>query len=107
MKYLITENKMENMIKGYILKNHDVMDVEFGTKRVHLGSGPNDKGEENVEQKVIIIYINNIKNTKNYGELKEIKSGVVNSLENLFGIDFESYGSEWDLNVYQVKRVEL
>ncbi len=95
------------MIKDYILKNQDVIDVDFETKRVHLGSGPNEKGETSVEKKVIVIYINNIKNTKNYGELKSIKLDVANSLENLFGIDFRTYGSEWDLNVYQVKRAEI
>jgi hypothetical protein len=107
MKYIITESKINNMIKDYILKNQDVIDVDFETKRVHLGSGPNEKGETSVEQKVIVIYINNIKNTKNYGELKSIKLDVANSLENLFGIDFRTYGSEWDLNVYQVKRAEI
>jgi hypothetical protein len=39
--------------------------------------------------------------------LKSIKLDVANSLENLFGIDFRTYGSEWDLNVYQVKRAEI
>jgi hypothetical protein len=73
MKYIITESKINNMIKDYILKNQDVIDVDFETKRVHLGSGPNEKGETSVEKKVIVIYINNIKNTKNYGELKSIK----------------------------------
>jgi hypothetical protein len=107
MKYIITESKINNMIKDYILKNQDVIDVDFETKRVHLGSGPNEKGETSVEKKVIVIYINNIKNTKNYGELKSIKLDVANSLENLFGIDFRTYGSEWDLNVYQVKRAEI
>lgn len=107
MKYIITESKMNNMIKDYILKYHDVMDVDFETKRVHLGSGPNEKGETSVEQKVIVVYINNIKNDKNYGELKSIKSDIYSSLEGLFGIDFSAYGSEWDLNVYQVKREEL
>jgi len=107
MKYIITESKMNNMIKDYILKNYDVADVEFGTKRVGLGSGPNEKGETSIEQISITIYINNIKNTKNYGELIEIKRGVASSLEQLFGIDFKSYGSEWDLTFYQVTRKEI
>ena len=44
MKYILTESKINNMIKDYILKNYDVADVEFGDKRVQLGSGPNEKG---------------------------------------------------------------
>ena len=107
MKYIITESRMESMIKEYILKNYDVAEVEFGNKRVHLGSGPNDKGETSVIQKTITIYINNIKNTKNYGELKDTKRSISNSLEQLFGVDFLTYGSEWDLNFYQITRKEL
>ena len=65
MKYIITESKMENMIKNYLLNNvNDVVDVEFGTKRVHLGSGPNKYGKTNVDQKVIMITIDNVKNEK-------------------------------------------
>lgn len=95
------------MIKDYILKNYDVADIDFDTKRVQLGSGFNDKGETSIEQKNIIIYINNIKHTKNYGELIDIKRGVASSLEQLFGIDFRSYGSKWGLIFYQIKREEI
>ena len=95
------------MIKDYILKNYDAIDVEFKTKGVHLASGPNKKGEKNVQQKVVVVYINNIRGEKSYGELKEIKSSMWNSLMGLFGLDFEDYGGDWDLIVYQVKRQEI
>ena len=107
MKYIITESRIENIIKDYILKNYDVMDVEFGTKRVGLGSGPNEKGETSVVQRNITIYINNIKNTKNYGDLREIKVNISKALEQLFGLDFRTYGSEWDLTFYEVNRKEF
>lgn len=107
MKYLITENKMESIIKDYILNNYDVMDVEYTESRVHLGSGPNDKGQTDVTQKVINVYIENFKHKKRYGDLKQIKSSLWNTLGSLFGIDLTKYGSEWDLRVYQVKREEV
>jgi predicted RNase H-related nuclease YkuK (DUF458 family) len=104
MKYIISESKIDSLIKEYLLKNSDILEVDFNTIRVHLGSGPNKKGETSVIQKQIIIYINNVKNTKGYRELKEIKTSVKNALEGLFNLDFDEYGSEWSLVVYQVKR---
>ena len=107
MKYIITESKMENMIKEYILKSYDVYGVEFSTKRVQLGSGPNKQGETVVEQKVIEIYIENFKNQKRYAEIKSIKTSLWDVLRDLFGIDLNSYGTEWSLRVYQLKREEV
>jgi hypothetical protein len=107
MKYIITENRMESMIKEYILKNYDVMDVEYSTVNVYLGSGPNEKGEKNITQKVINVYIENFKHQKKRSDMKEIKSSLWNVLNSLFGIDLGVYGSEWSLVVYQVKREEI
>ena len=104
MKYIITEGRMINMIKEYILKNYDVVDVVFDIKRVHLASGPNKKGETSVVQTTIEIYINNIKNTKTFVDLQNIKTGIMFNLEQLFGIDFRTYGSKWDLTFYEVTR---
>ena len=108
MKYIITESKLENMIKEYILNdNNDVVDVEFGTKRVVLGSGPNEKGETEINQKVIMVTIDNVKKKKTSSELRENTRKIASTLEGLFGIDFKSYGSEWDLKFYQIKKEEL
>ena len=107
MKYIITENRMELMIKEYIIKSFDAFDVEFTTRNVHLGSGPNEKGETSVKQKVINVYFNYLKDKKSYSELRQIKSELWNILPSLFGVDFESYGSEWDLKVYILKREEI
>ena len=108
MKYIITESKMENMIKDYILNNNnDVVNVEFETKRVGLGSGPNKKGQTIVDKKVIMITIDNVKNKKTPFELREETRKIARTLEGLFGIDFRSYGSEWDLRFYQIKKEEL
>ena len=107
MKYLITENRLESMIKEYILENYNVMNVEYSTRNVNLGSGPNEKGETSISQKIINVYIDNIKHKKNYSEMREIKSSIWNTLNGLFGLDFDKYGSAWDLMVYQVKREEI
>ena len=108
MKIIITESKFETMIKDYILNDdNNIVDVEFGTKRVYLGSGPNEKGETEVMQKVIMITIDNVKKKKSSSELRENTRKIANTLEGLFGIDFKSYGSEWDLKFYQIKKEEI
>ncbi len=108
MKYVVTESKMENIIKKYIPNDdNDIVDIEFGTRRIGLGSGPNEKGETSVDQKVIMITIDNVKNKKTPSELREITRKIASKLENLFGIDFRSYGSEWDLKFYQIKKEEI
>lgn len=108
MKIIITESKFENMIKDYILNvDNDIVDVEFGTKRVHLGSGPNEKGETEVNQKVVMVTIDNVKKKKTSSELREGTRKIARIIEGVFGIDFRSYGSEWDLKFYQIKKEEL
>lgn len=108
MKIIITESKFETMIKDYILNDdNNIVDVEFGTKRVYLGSGPNEKGETEVMQKVIMITIDNVKKKKSSSELRENTRKTASTLEGLFGIDFKSYGSEWDLKFYQIKKEEI
>ena len=108
MKIIITESRMENLIKKYIPNDdNDIVDIEFGTKRIGLGSGPNEKGETSVDQKVIMITIDNVKNKKTPSELREITRKIASNLENLLGIDFRSYGSEWDLKFYQIKKEEI
>jgi hypothetical protein len=98
---------MNNVIKDFLLRNPDIIKVEFATKVVGLGSGPNEKGETSVTQKQILVYIDNIEGNKNYGHLREIKIYVRDILKNLFNLDFETYGSEWDLNMFEVKSHQI
>jgi hypothetical protein len=108
MKYIITESKIENMIKNYILNDdNDVVDVEFGSQRIMLGSGPNEKGEKIVTQKVIMVTFDNVKNKKTSGELWESARKIGRTLEGLFGVNFRDYGSEWALKFYQIKKEAL
>ena len=96
------------MIKDYILNDDDnVVDVDFGAQRVMLGSGPNEKGEKIVTQKVIMVTFDNVKNKKTSGELWVSARKIGRTLEGLFGINFRDYGSEWALKFYQIKKEEL
>jgi len=104
MKYIITENKMESMIKEYILKNYDVLDVEYTESNAYLASGPNKNGETTIKVKVINVYIENFKHQKRLSDIQKIKYSLWETLEGIFGINLSEYGTKWDLNVYQLKR---
>ena len=41
MKYIITESRIEGLVKEFILDNYDVVNVDITTVKVKLGSGPN------------------------------------------------------------------
>lgn len=107
MKYIITESKLGNIIKDYILKRYDVIDVELTTKTVYLGSGPDKKGRTQYEKNVIEVYIDNIKKKKTHQEIMDIKRKLWNQLISLFGLRLDKYGSEWGLTVFEVKREEI
>lgn len=102
MKIIITESKLDNLIKNYLISSYDLYDVKFGTKTVHLGSGPNDRGETTIKQKTIIIYINNVNGDMSYYNLRRLREEIRSILENVFDIDFKSYGSEWGVIFYQI-----
>lgn len=108
MKIIITESKLETMIKNYLLDDDsDIIDVEFATKLVHLGSGPNEKGESTLYQKVIMVTIDNVKNDKANWQLLALRKKIGETIGPLFGIDYKSYGSEWDLKFYQLKKEQI
>ena len=102
MKVVITESKINNLIKDYLMNSYDLLDVEFSTKSVGLGSGPNSKGETSVKQNVIGVYVNNVNDGLNYGEKFSIKRDIIRDLEGMFGTDFKSYGSSWSIEFFEV-----
>lgn len=104
MKIIITESKIENIIKKYIMMQDHVYDVDFETNRVHLGSGPNDKGETSVMQTNIIVYLNNVKNDVGHMTLFNIKLSIIRNLESFFNIDWRPYGSRWSFTFYEITR---
>lgn len=107
MKYIITESRIELMLKEYITKSFGAFDVEFTTNNIRLGMGPNEKGETIVKRKVIEVYFNNHKDKKPDGELKGIKSKIRKSVQGFFNIEVGRYGGEWDLKVYTLERREI
>lgn len=97
MKYIITESRINNLLEKYILERYPmVRSVGFGTKKVHLGSGPNDKGETDIVQ--TIIFINFIKGEMINNSPSYILKNIYNDLNSMFNLNIEKYGSYWDIS---------
>lgn len=96
MKILITENKMSNLIKRYILSNYPmVADVYFTPKTLYLGSGPNHKGEEGKFIRTVI-HIVFIKGKMEDGPTYTTKK-ISREINDMFSLRLTHYGSYWDI----------
>jgi hypothetical protein len=96
MKVLITENKMSNLIKKYILSNYSmVADVYFTPDTIYLGGGPNHKGEKGLFTRTVIhiVYING---KMEYSPTYTTKK-ISREINDMFGLRLTNYGSYWDI----------
>jgi hypothetical protein len=104
MRVLITEHKYYNMIEKYILDGYPmVKNVKFITKKTHLASGPNSRGENIIDKNVIIVELisSQMEHSPNW-TMKDIGHDV----NNMFGLDINKYGSDWDIDYEIVNLVE-
>lgn len=96
MKYLITENRIHNLIEKYILDRYPMVgSVGFGTKKVHLAAGPNDEGETDIVKTLIFI---NFTNGKMSHSPSYTLKKIYNDLNSMFNLNIERYGSYWDIS---------
>lgn len=107
MRYIITESRIEGLVKEFILNNYDVVNVDITTKQVKLGSGPNREGKDIINRKVINVEINNDNNRDNYYNIIQIGIKIGEDLKNYFGFALGEYGSEWGLKIYALIRKEV
>lgn len=105
MKYLITESKLNQTIKNFILENFPIVEkVEFGTLKVVLGSL---EGSPVVDRTVVRILINNSQNKYNFSELKKLSNQMKNTIDGMFGLNSDEYGSEYEFEFQQIATVSL
>ena len=104
MKILITEHKYYNMIEKYILDGYPmVKNVKFITNKVQLGGNPNSRGEKIIDRNVIIVELisSQLEHSPNW-TMKDIR----NDVNNMFGLDADKYGSDWEFDYEIVNLVE-
>lgn len=105
MKYLITENKLNNIIERFIRdKFPNVFKVYFTTHRVGLGS---TKGTPIIERTKINIIIDNSENKLKKFEIKDMSRDIKMTINDYFNLGIYEYGSEWTIDIVQLAVVGL
>jgi hypothetical protein len=104
MKYLITENKLNNYIEMYLKENfEDVVDVKFVKKTVLLAS--EDRKIEATDIQILIDPMKVLKGNFRMlnADISEIKKSIWRQLNSMFGLKIEDYGSPWSITFFVIR----
>lgn len=105
MKYTITESKIKNTITNYIMGSFPMVgEVKYLKQTVMLGSS---KGTPVIDQTIIRVIFDNQNNEYQRSDLVKISKEMVSKVDGLFGLDSNSYGSEWSWDFRQIALVSL
>ncbi len=89
MKYVISENKKEDVIKKFIMATFDrVDDVWYEKRTVLYGSGR--------EVTIIYVLVNNLDNEMSTQDLRELKRKIIDKTDKFFNLKYNTYGSNWE-----------
>ena len=105
MKYVITENNFKNSIEKYLKESFpEIISVNFKTKSVFLASDNGRTISRNVIEIIADPFNAREGNKKyTYSVAKKLKSRIWGSIDSLFGLGFEEYGSDWDMEYFIIK----
>jgi hypothetical protein len=104
MKYLITENKLNNYIEMYLKENfEDVVDVKFVKQTVFLAS--EDRKIEATDIQILIDPMKVLKGNFRMlnADISEIKKSIWRQLNSMFGLKIEDYGSPWSITFFIIR----
>jgi hypothetical protein len=109
MKYLINENKLTETIETYILKNYpEVAKVYFTKKGVYLASGEFENEEDrSISRTTINIVLDNMEGKYKSHQLRQMSSPIRRTVDSMFGLGVEEYGSKWDFHFKQLGIIDL
>jgi hypothetical protein len=103
MKYVITESKLNNTIKNYIMENYpDVISVTFRKKNVHLA-------HEGITHEVtsIDVIIDPVKllegSFERHRYTRDDVREIFKDVDSFFDLRLTEYGNKWDINFWGVK----
>lgn len=104
MKYIITENKAQNIIERYIRSNYpEVINVLFKTTGVWLAS--EDKRIERTDIVIICDFIGILEGKKGGTYYVDKAREMRTEISDFFNLNIYEYGSSWDISVKQVTLV--
>jgi hypothetical protein len=106
MKYIITENKMNDLIEKVLKKNEpEIIDVEFGTRKVVLASKTEKHNPGDVVEKTLIkVTVDNIDKHLMQGDYNEIYRSIRDNLNSYLNINLNEYGVLYDLEFYALEK---
>ena len=105
MKYTITESKIKDTITNYIMESFPMVgDVKYLMQTVVIGSNP---GGPIIDQTIIRVIFNNQNNEYQRQDLIKLRNEIISKVDGLFGLDSNSYGSEWSWDFRQIALVSL
>lgn len=106
MKYIITENKMHEVITN-ILKSTEpeIVDVDFGTRMVTLTS-KTDRNEigDRISQTTIKVTIDNTDKHLTPSQYRPIYEGIIRAINSFFSLDVAEYASSYDVQFYVLEK---
>jgi len=101
MKYIITENRINNLLEKFILERYPmVRDVFFTTKLIRLAGEPYERGENDIIRNIINI---NFMDGKMTHSPSYTGRQIRNDVNSMFGFDIDKYGSDWGMEVKMVR----
>jgi len=101
MKYVISENKKEDVIKKFIMSTFDrVDDVWYEKRTVWYGSGPIN-GKDRGEQTIINVLVNNLDDELSTQDLRELKRKIIDKTNKVFNLKYNTYGSNWEFGFHK------
>jgi len=105
MNYVIADDKLKSVIKKFILETYPyVYDVKFDSYGVKLASTP---GTPSITETVIMPIINNSENNIGGVEIKSLSKEIVNTVDGMFGLKINDYGSGWKIVCVQLAIVGI
>lgn len=108
MKYIITENKMNDLIEKVLKKNEpEIIDIEFSTRKIKLGSELEGyKIGDIIDKTIIKVTIDNMDKRLKYSDISDIYQSIKNTLNSYLNINLNDYGALYDLELYAIEKIK-
>lgn len=108
MKYIITENKLHDLITKVLNKEFpDIVDVEFGSRKVMLASKTEKfNSGDTIEVTIIKVTVDNTDKHLMFSGIKDMFSDIKTTLDSYFTLGMEEYGSSYDVELYVLEKTK-
>ena len=108
MKYIITENKLHDLITKVLTKEFpEIVEIDFGSRKVTLASktekfNPGDT----IEMTIIKVTVDNRDKRFMFNDLKEMYRDIKKTVDSYFTLGMEEYGSSYDVELYVLEKTK-